>query len=62
MCDVSVKRLTMAGLLVCLCKSFDRLVGEYWCCLSDVYSTLAVTEVSSILISCHQRREFDLFV
>ena len=30
MCDVSVKRLTMVGLMVCLCKSFDRLVGEYW--------------------------------
>ena len=58
MCDVSVKRLTMVGLLVCLWESFDRLVGEYWCCLSDVYLTSVFIKVSLISISYHQS-EFD---
>ena len=59
-CDVSVVRLTMVGLLVCLCKSSNRLVDEYWCCLSDVYLTSVLTEVSLISISCHQS-EFDFW-
>ena len=57
-CDVSVVRLMMVGLSGCLCKLSDRLVGEYWCCLLDVYMTSAVTKVSLISVSCHQS-EFD---